>query len=77
MFCDICHDACDVTLPTRYRGLPTPSTSAKQKRMDGLGARHQKGHDYWSAVDIWFRMRTLEWGNQWNTHQWQEYVATH
>ncbi|KAG6826286.1 hypothetical protein H0H92_000435 [Tricholoma furcatifolium] len=48
----------------------------KRKRTDGYaGGRPQKGHDYWSAVDSWFKVKLSDWGSNWGTPQWQEYMA--
>ncbi|KAG6814052.1 hypothetical protein H0H87_008776, partial [Tephrocybe sp. NHM501043] len=61
----------------------TPSTDStetttrppKRRRTDGYtGGRPQKGHDYWSAVDSWFKAKLLDWGSSWSTPQWQEYI---
>ncbi|KAG6851798.1 hypothetical protein H0H87_012205, partial [Tephrocybe sp. NHM501043] len=58
----------------------TPSTDStetttrppKRRRTDGYtGGRPQKGHDYWSAVDSWFKAKLLDWGSSWSTPQWQ------
>lgn len=51
---------------------PGPERPPKRKRVDG---RPLKGHDYWSAVDTWFRTKTALWGNQWNAPMWEEYVS--
>ncbi|KAG6819615.1 hypothetical protein H0H93_010243 [Arthromyces matolae] len=50
--------------------------SLKRKRENFAGGRPQKGHDYWSVVDSWFRAQMKDRGANWDTLQWQEYINT-
>ncbi|KAG6863258.1 hypothetical protein C0991_007152 [Blastosporella zonata] len=80
-------DAPSTSTPTRPAtpslrpATPQPGTSeattrpTKRKRFDAYaGGQPQKGQDYWSAVDNWFRTKTKDWGNNWSSPQWESYI---
>ncbi|KAG6840001.1 hypothetical protein C0991_009698, partial [Blastosporella zonata] len=62
------------TPATEASPSPIPTIRSLKRKASTQGGRGQRGQDFWSAVDLWFKEQMESNGNKWSDPAWVEYI---